>query len=98
MKSIDYKSDYLKRLKNPKYARGLLKTAFEDCIEDNKWEAFGLLLHDIVEANGNKKDFAKKAKLSRQHLYRLFSKNANPTLETLSPVLAQLGLKLTLSE
>ena len=97
MRSTNYKKDYLKRLKNPKYAKGLLKSAFEECIEDNHWEAFGLLLQDIIEASGNKKDFAKRARISRQHLYRLFSKNANPTLNTLSPVLSGLGLKLTLT-
>jgi DNA-binding phage protein len=98
MKSTDYKTDYLKRLKNPKYAKGLLKTAFAECIDDNHWESFGLLLQDIIEANGNKSDFAKKAKISRQHLYRLFSKNANPTLNTLSPVLSGFGLRLTLAD
>ena len=98
MKSTSYKSDYLKRLKNTKYAKGLLKSAFNECLEDNNWEAFGLLLQDIIEAQGNKKDFAKKANLSRQHLYRLFGKNANPRLSTLTPLFSTLGLKLTLTE
>lgn len=66
-------------------------------------ERFTILIpatHEILglEAYGNKKDFAKKAKVSRQHLYRLFGKDANPTIDTLSPGLASLGLKLTLTE
>ena len=97
MRSIDYKTDYYKRLKKASYARGLLKAAFEECLEDQNWEAFGLLLQDIIESQGDKKSFAKKVNLSRQHLYRLFKKNANPTLNTLSPILAELGVKLTLT-
>jgi len=98
MPSANYNESYYKRLRNPRYARGLLKAAFEESCADANWEAFGLLLQDIIQAHGNKRNFAKKAKVSRQHLYRLFSKKANPTLKTLSPVLASLGYKLTLAE
>lgn len=98
MNTRDYKIDYLTRLRNPRYARGMLKVAFEECLEDGKWQVFGLLLQDVVEAQGSKQDFAKKSKLSRAHLYRLFAATANPTIETLIPVLAQLGLRLCLAE
>lgn len=98
MPSIDYKEDYHKRLRNPRYARGLLKAAFEESCDDGNWEAFGLLLQDIIETHGNKKSFAKKANVSRQHLYRLFGRNANPTLKTITPILASLGCKLTLAD
>lgn len=98
MPSANYSDKYYKRLKSPRYARGLLKAAFEESCADGNWEAFGLLLQDIIHAHGNKRSFAKKARVSRQHLYRLFGKKANPTLKTLSPVLASLGYKLTLAE
>lgn len=98
MPGAKYEEDYLKRLRNPRYAKGLLKAAFEESCEDGNWEAFGLLLQDIIAAHGNKQGFAKKARISRQHLYRLFGKKANPTIKTLSPVLAGLGLRLTISE
>ncbi len=96
MKSVNYKDDYLERLKNSKYAKGLLKVAFQESIEDGNWQAFGLLLNDIIDAQSSKKEFAKKSKISRQHLYRLFSKNANPTLKTIVPILHELGLKLAI--
>ena len=98
MPSTSYKTAYLKRLKNTKYTKGLLKAAFEASCEDGNWEAFGLLLQDMIEAQGDKQAFAKKANISRQHMYRLFKKDANPTLRTLTPVLAGLGFKLTLTE
>ena len=97
MPSIDYKEGYLKRLKSPRYAKGLLIAAFEESCEDGNWDAFVLILQDMIEAHGDKRSFAKRAKISRQHLYRLLGKDANPTLKTLSTVLGGLGYKLTLA-
>jgi len=98
MKTISYKKGLHKRLKNKKYALGLLHHAFDESCRDGNWAAFGVILEDIIEARSNKKNFAAKANLSRQHLYRLFGKKANPTLNTLLPVLSELGLKLTLAQ
>ena len=99
MATIDYKTDYHKRLRNSGFAKRLLKQAFEDSLDDGNWEAFGLLLQDIIEAQGKgKKLFAENVKISRQHLYRLFRKGANPTLKTLKPVLGRLGFRLTLEK
>ncbi len=97
MKTINYREGLLQRLKNKKYAFGLLQTAFEESCNDGNWEAFGVVLEDVIEAQSSKKDFAEKVRLSRQHLYRLFGKKANPTLNTLLPVLSELGFTLTLS-
>ena len=97
MKTIDYKKGLLKRLKNSQYAAKLLKYSFEESCVDGNWEAFGLVLQDVIEAQGNKRAFAKKANMSRPHLYRMFKKGANPTLRTLLPLFSSLGLKLTLS-
>jgi DNA-binding phage protein len=98
MSTTKRKQVYQARLADPKYARGLLKAAFEESIEDGNWEAFGLVLQDIIGAQGDKVAFAKKVKMSRQHLYRLFGKGANPTLKTLSLVLAEFGCKLTIAD
>lgn len=97
MKTIDYREGLRSRLKNPRYAAKLLKHAFEESCSDGNWEAFGLVLQDVITARGTKRDFANKARVSRPHLYRIFRKGANPTLKTLLPILDGLGLKLTLS-
>jgi DNA-binding phage protein len=97
LKTIDYRPDYLTRLKNRRYALGLLRTAFEESCNDGNWSAFGLILSDVIDSQGSKSALAKKAKISRQTLYRLFDKKQNPKLSTLIPVLSELGLKLTLS-
>ena len=96
MKTINYRDGLLKRLKNHKYALGLLQKAFEESCADGNWQAFGIVLEEVIEAQSNKKKFAEKVNLSRQHLYRLFGKKANPTLQTLLPVLSELGFRLTI--
>ena len=97
MKTVDYREGLLKRLTNPRYASQLLKYSFEESCRDGNWEAFGLVLQDVIEALGNKRAFAKKIGISRPHLYRMFGKDANPTLKTLLPILNTLGLKLIIS-
>jgi len=97
VKSISYNEGIIKRLKKKRYALGLLQHAFEESCRDGNWGAFGIVLENVIAAQGNKRSFAKEAKLSRQHLYRLFGKKANPTLKTLLPVLSQLGFQLTIS-
>ena len=97
MKAIDYREGLLKRLRNQQYATKLLKHSFEESCRDGNWEAFGIVLQDVISAQGNTRSFAKKARVSRAHLYRIFGKNANPTLNTLLPILESLGIRLTLS-
>ena len=97
MRTTSYRDGLQKRLSDRAYALGLLQKAFRESCRDGNWEAFGLILEDVIEARGGKKQFAEKVGLSRRHLYRLFGKNANPTIDTLLPVLAALGLELSLS-
>lgn len=97
MPTKSYKTDLIERLSSKKYALQLLQASFDKSCEDGNFEAFGLTLKLVIEAQGDKQPFAKRAKVSRNHLYRLFDKDANPTLKTLLPVLTQLGLRLNLS-
>jgi DNA-binding phage protein len=98
MKTRDYREDLLRRLKNKRYAAKLLQCSFEESCHDGNWEAFGIVLKDVIAAMGNTQEFAKSAKISRANLYKLFGKKANPTLETLLPILGNLGLTLQIAE
>jgi len=89
MKSISYKSGLLKRLADPRYAAGYLT----ECWEEGEPE-FLLGLRDVVEANGGVGQVAKLAKLNRESLYRLLSKNGNPRLSSLANILSGLGIDL----
>ena len=53
-------------------------------------------LGDVAQANQMSK-VAKESGVQRESLYRSLSKRSNPTLHTLTGVLAALGLKLTVS-
>lgn len=96
MKTVDYRQNLIKRLKSSEYALKLLQRSFDESCRDGNWEAFGITLRDVLEAQGNKRAFARKAGVSRQHLYRLFKTNSNPTIKTLLSFLGVLGLRLTL--
>ena len=97
MQTKSFNEDLLGRLSSKRYSLQLLQASFDESCKDGNWEAFGLTLKLVIEALGDKRSFAKRANVSRNHLYRLFDKDANPTLKTLLPVLTQLGLRLNLA-
>jgi len=89
MKAVSYKDGLLKRLSDPEYAAGYL-TEF---LEQGEAE-FLLALRDVVEARGGVGRLAKVAKLNRESLYKLLSKDGNPRLSSLASILGGLGLEL----
>jgi len=89
MKAIDYKKSLFKRLADPDYAAGYLT----ECLEQGEAE-FLLALRDVVEANGGIGQLARVAKLNRESLYRLLSKDGNPRLSSLASILDGLGIEL----
>jgi probable addiction module antidote protein len=89
MKTVSYKKNLLKRLANLDHAAGYLTA----CLEQGEAE-FLLALRDVVEAHGGVGPLAKAAKLNRESLYRLLSKDGNPRLSSLASVLGGLGIQL----
>jgi probable addiction module antidote protein len=89
-----YRDDLLTRLANPEYAAQYLKVALDETLEDGNQEAFLLALKNVVEAKGAVQQVANDARVSRQHLHRLFSGQGNPTLETLASLLKAVGLTI----
>ncbi|SHE22071.1 addiction module antidote protein [methanotrophic endosymbiont of Bathymodiolus puteoserpentis (Logatchev)] len=66
-------------------------------IEENDQDLLRIALGDVAKAQGMT-EIAKKAHVSRQNLYKAFSDNGNPTLETINKVLGALGLKLKVEQ
>ena len=67
----------------------------EEALAAGDTEAFKLALRNVAEARlGGMSALAKKTDLSRESLYRALSEQGNPTLATLSKVLAALGLRV----
>jgi probable addiction module antidote protein len=90
MKSASYKKILHKKLDDPEQAAEYLTACYEEGPE-----VFLLGLRDVVEAQGGVARAAELSKLNRESLYRLISREGNPRLSSLDPLLAALGLKMT---
>jgi probable addiction module antidote protein len=72
-----------------------LETAFRESCLDHNWASFGIALRSVIEAQN--KDIAQIARdsgVSRQHIYCLFGKQANPTINTLVQILRALDFSI----
>ena len=90
MKTVSYKKILRKQLDDPEQAAEYLTACYEEGPE-----VFLVGLRDVVEAQGGVGRAAELSKLNRESLYRLFSREGNPRLSSLSSVPSALGLKVT---
>jgi probable addiction module antidote protein len=90
MKTASYKRILQKRLDDPRVAAEYLTACYEEGPE-----VFLVGLRDVVEARGGVGWTAEATKLNRESLYRLFSRDGNPRLSSLSSILSALGLKVS---
>jgi probable addiction module antidote protein len=90
-KTTSYRESLLAVLADPIEASAYLNAALEDSPH-----AFLKALKNVAQARQMTR-VAKDAGIQRETLYRSFSEQGNPTLETLSSVLAALGMKLSIS-
>lgn len=94
MKTKDYRTGLLERLKDSDYAAGYLS----DVLREESAEAFLIALRDVLEARGqNVSALSKKSGVTRQGVYLALSKSGNPRLSTLTEILHSLGLQLAIS-
>lgn len=97
MPARNHREDLRKRLASKDYAALYLETAFRESSQDQDWGAFGTALRNVIEAQDiDVAALARNSGVSRQHVYLLFRKSANPTLNTLVPVLGELKLSLSI--
>jgi probable addiction module antidote protein len=93
MRLKNYKADLLKRLEDPHYAAEYLAQV----LAEKDSAAFLIALKDVVEAGGGVGSLAGQVGLKRPSLYKILSKNGNPTLETLQEILEPLGLRVSVA-
>ena len=91
IKTSSCRQSLLTALLDPVEASAYLNAALEDSPK-----AFLKALKSAAQARQMSK-VAKDAGIQRETLYRSFSEQGNPTLETLSSVLAALGMKISIS-
>ena len=97
MPTRNHHQDLKARLASKAYAAEYIETAFRESCRDQDWAAFGVALRNVIGAQ--RRDIAKLARdsgVSRQHIYRLFGEDTNPTLSTLVPVLEELDLSMSI--
>jgi probable addiction module antidote protein len=88
--SRPYDETRKKILKDPEAAALYL----EECLQDGNPELFAAALRYVAEAQGGVAKLSKKTRLNREALYRTLSKKGNPRLDTLTKVLAAMGLRI----
>src|ERR1022692_4904684 len=93
MRLRNYKADLLKRLEDPRYAAEYLAQV----LVEKDSAAFLIALKDVVEAGGGVAYLAGRMGLKRPSLYKILSKNGNPTLATLQEILKPLGLRVSIA-
>lgn len=93
MRLKNYKTDLLKRLADPEYAAEYLAQV----LAEKDTGAFLIALKDVVEAGGGVGNLAGRVGLKRPSLYKILSKEGNPTLETMQEILKPLGLRVSVA-
>jgi probable addiction module antidote protein len=91
-KTTSYQEDLMEALKNPREAAAYLNAA----MEEGDRALFLLALRNVAEAQGGMAVVSEKAKLNRESLYRMLSKNGNPEIKSIFTLLHSMGLKLSI--
>ena len=88
-----YQESLIHALRDPEEAAAYLNAA----LEDGRGEMFLVALRNVAEANGGMSAVSQKSKLNRANLYKIFSKNGNPEINSLSQILRLFGLRLAVA-
>ncbi len=92
---VDYRKSLIEDLKGDEKAQyAYLKASLEE--NSDMPEAFLKAVETVAKARGFS-NFAKKTGLNRENLYRIFSNQRTPTLDSLVKILDTLGFKLTIT-
>lgn len=89
-KGSSFKEDLSQRLKDPEFAAEYIISAIEEKDPDFLNQALG----DIVRAHGMS-NISEVTGLARQALYKMLSRDGNPTLQSINLLLEAVGLELT---
>ena len=93
--SKPYEASLLKALQDPNEATEYLNASLEEAIESDDIQVFLLALKDIAKAKGMSR-VADSARLNRESMYKMLSRNGNPEFGSLWNLLGSLGLKFTI--
>jgi len=90
-RSQRYKEDYLyQELQDPKEAAAYLN----ECLKDADPRVFLIAVRDVIKAHGGMTKLAEEIERNRESLYKSFSTNGNPGINTLVDALDVFELEL----
>lgn len=93
--AVDYRESLIEELKGDEKAQyAYLKASLEE--NSDLPEVFLKAVETVAKSRGFS-NFAKKTGLNRENLYRIFSNERTPRLESLVKILDALGFKLTIT-
>ncbi|MDR1941165.1 MAG: putative addiction module antidote protein [Endomicrobium sp.] len=91
----DFNESFVRRLrKNPKELQEYKKYILSEFEKDQNKELLLKGLKTIAMATEGMSNLAKKTKFSRRNLYKVFSDEGNPTLDTFFEIMKSLNLKM----
>ena len=93
MKLKRYQDDLIEALKDPEEAAGYLNAV----LEEGDKRMFLIALRNVAEARGGMLRLSRRIKMSRANLYKMFSRNGHPEIQSLHKVLRAFGLSLAVS-
>ena len=94
----DFRDNFAKILKeNPKELREYKKYILSEFEKDQNKELLLEGLKTIAMATEGMSNLAKKTHCSRRNLYKIFSGQGNPTLDTFFEIIKTLNLKLKIA-
>ena len=86
-KTTSYQEDLIEALKDPREAAAYLNAA----MEERDRELFLLAMGNVAEAHGGMAAVSAKAKLNRESMYRMLSKQGNPEIKSIMTLLHAMG-------
>jgi probable addiction module antidote protein len=90
MKKLTLNQVLMESLKDPKEAAAYLDVA----LEEKDIDAFLHALRTVAEAQGGMSAIARKTRLNRAGLYRMFTSEGNPSFRNVARVVGSLGYKI----
>jgi len=86
-KTTSYQEDLIEALKDPREVAAYLNAA----MEERDRELFLLAMGNVAEAHGGMAAVSAKAKLNRESMYRMLSKQGNPEIKSIMTLLHAMG-------
>ena len=92
--TLDLESYIVNDLKSDENIKLYLNASLKDYLDDGDFNSFYRALEIVIKAKDTVSGFAKKAGMSRAHLYSIFKSEKEPKFSTIVKIFQELGYEL----